>query len=67
MENKERYSHDINHGNPYYRISIEGFKKWLDTEQMQDEFNRMLRDRDLTLYDIACDFSKELLRELNEQ
>ena len=57
MDNKDRYQQDINRSNPDYRVSIEAFKNWLRAENMQETFNEMLRDRELTLYDIALDFS----------
>ena len=57
MSNTDRYNHDINHGNSDYKVSIESFKNWLRAENMQETFNQMLKDRELTLYDIALDFS----------
>ena len=57
MSNTERYNHDISHGNSDYKVSVEAFKNWLRAENMQETFNKMLSDRDLTLYDIALDFS----------
>lgn len=57
MSNTDRYNHDISHGNIDYKISIESFKNWLRAENLQETFNQMLKDRELTLYDIALDFS----------
>lgn len=57
MDNKDRYEQDIKRSNPDYRVTIRAFREWLTVENMQETFNEMLRDRELTLYDIALDFS----------
>lgn len=57
MDNKDRYEQDINRSNPDYRVTITEFRNWLTAENMKATFDRMLRDEELTLYDIALDFS----------
>ena len=57
MSNTDRYNHDISHGNIDYKISIESCRNGQGPENMQATFNQMLKDQQLTLYDIALDFS----------
>ena len=57
MDNKDRYEQDIKRSNPDYRVTIRAFREWLKDKNMADEFQRQLKDEELTLYDIACDFS----------
>ena len=40
-----------------YRITVKDFRQWLRDKNMTAEFERQLRDEDLTLYDIALDFA----------
>ena len=56
MTNRQRYEHDINH-NEDYRISIKAFREWLRAENMTEVFDKKLRDKEETLYDLALDFS----------
>ena len=56
MTNKERYEQEISHCDDY-RITVKAFREWLTSENMTEELQRQLRDEELTLYDIALDFS----------
>ena len=52
--NKIQYMKEINY-DPEYKITVKEFTKWLAENNMEDTFNKMLKEKDD--YDIALDFS----------
>lgn len=52
--NKIQYMKEINY-DPEYKITVKEFTEWLAENNMEDTFNKMLKEEDD--YDIALDFS----------
>ena len=52
--NKIQYMKEINY-DPEYKITVKEFTEWLTENNMEDTFNKMLKEEDD--YDIALDFS----------